>query len=251
MIEHPGGGRFRVGTSGYDYPHWEGVLYPPSLPEDRRFGRYPERFDAVEINSTFYGLPDPATADAWRERAPEGFLYALKFSRYGTHMKHLKAPADTIPNFLVVAGRLEEKLGPVLVQLPPNWRADPGRLAAFLAEAPDHVRWAVEVRDPDWLREEVYDVLRAEGAALVVHDMIEGHARELTAGWTYLRYHGTAYRGSYSHQKLTADAGWIADRLAEGRDVYAFFNNDAEGHAVRNAADLRRYVENRYREAAG
>ena len=251
MIEHPGGGRFRVGTSGYDYPHWEGVLYPAALPADRRFGRYAGRFDTVEINRTFYGLPEPATADAWRERAPEGFLYALKFSRYGTHMKHLKDPGRTIPRFLEVARRLEDRLGPLLVQLPPNWRADPGRLAAFLEAVPDDLRWAVEVRDPDWLRQTVYEVLRAEGAALVVHDMIEDHPRELTAGWTYLRYHGNGYRGSYSHQKLTADAGWIAGRLADGRDVYAYFNNDAAGHAVRNAGDLGRYVERRCRDAGG
>lgn len=245
MLRHPGGGRFRVGTSGYHYEHWRGVLYPEDAPADEWFAHYARAFDTVELNATFYRLPDAGTVDTWRESAPEGFLYAVKFSRYGTHMKHLKDPADVIRNFLEVVRRLEDRLGPVLVQLPPRWGADPGRLAAFLDAAPDDLRWAVEVRDPDWLRREVYAVLREAGAALCIHDMIEDHPRELTADWTYLRYHGDAYAGGYSHQKLTAEAERVAGRLAEGLDVYAYFNNDVGGHAVSDAADLRRYVASR------
>lgn len=235
-------GSLRVGTSGYHYDDWVGVLYPESLPRERWLERYAAEFDTVEINRTFYGLPDPDTVDTWAERVPADFLFALKFSRYGSHLKHLKDPADTIGNFLLVARRLGSRLGPILVQLPPRWEADPGRLRAFLDEAPGDLRWTVEVRDPRWLRGDVFAALREHGAALCIHDRIEEHPRELTARWTYLRYHGVDYAGSYAHQKLTADAGWIADRLAEGIDVYAYFNNDIGGCAVADASDLRRYA---------
>lgn len=245
MIEHGGGARFRVGTSGYHYDHWRGVLYPEEVPKDQWFGRYAGRFDTVEVNNTFYRLPDPSTVDGWRERAPDGFLYAVKFSRYGTHMKYLSDPEEVIPNFLEPVGRLRDRLGPILVQLPPRWGPDPGRLEGFLRMAPDDLRWTVEVRNRAWLREDVYAVLRDAGAALCVHDMIDDHPRVVTADWTYLRYHGDGYAGAYSHQKLTAEADRIADRLAEGLDVYAYFNNDLEGHAVSDADDLRRYVASR------
>lgn len=233
----------RIGTSGYQYDHWRTVFYPGEMPKSGWFDHYAERFDTVEINNTFYSLPSAAAFDRWRKRAPAGFRYALKFSRYGTHMKKLKDPQCTIGAFLERAERLKSFLGPILVQLPPRWGADPGRLDRFLEAAPRRCRWAVEFRDAGWLKEEVYQVLRAHGAALCIHDMIPSHPRWLTADWTYIRFHGRAYTGTYSHQALTAWARWITDRLAENRDVYAYFNNDDEGHAVRDAADLRRYVE--------
>lgn len=238
-------GRFRVGTSGFHYDHWRGVFYPPRLPAGEWLDHYARRFDTVEINSTFYGLPEPETVDGWRERAPDGFVYAVKFSRYGSHMKKLKNPEETIPNFLSAVDRLRDHLGPVLVQLPPRWHADPDRLDAFMARAPARVRWAVEFRDPDWLVDEVFDVLSSRGAALCVHDMLPDHPRRATADFVYLRFHGPGeerYRGSYPHQALTAEARRIVGDLERGLDVYAYFNNDPGGHAVSNAADLRRYV---------
>jgi len=235
----------RIGTSGYQYDHWRGVLYDKDLAKKDWFSRYAEVFDTVEINNTFYSLPRAGTFDAWRDRAPEGFLYVLKFSRYGSHLKRLKEPGDTIGRFLERASRLESLLGPILVQLPPNWRADPDRLEAFLDAAPRENRWAVEFRDRDWLRKEIFDILRSHGAALCIHDMIDDHPEEITADWVYLRFHGENYGGSYSRQFLSARAeqinGWLEKRL----DVYAFFNNDAQGYAVENARDLRRYVERR------
>lgn len=243
--------RLRVGTSGYQYDHWAGVFYPDSLPRKQWFDHYAAEFDTVEINNTFYGLPDADTFDAWRERAPEGFLYALKFSRYGSHMKHLKDAADTVGTFLEVARRLEARLGPILVQLPPRWHVDVERLRAFLDAAPGTVRWSVELRDPSWFRDEVYEVLSEAGAALCIHDLIEDHPRKITADWVYLRYHGDRYEGSYSHQKLAAEADRVARHLRKGRDVLAYFNNDVGGHAVHNAGDLRRYVERRRGDAAG
>ena len=235
----------RVGTSGYDYPHWEGVFYPEDLPASERFAHYAGCFDTVEINSTFYGLPEPSTFRGWRERAPEGFLYALKFSRYGSHLKHLKDPEETVGNFLDAAGELGDRLGPILVQLPPAWNANPPRLRAFLDAAPSGRRWAVELRDESWLCDEVLGILEEHAAALCVHDMIEDHPRRTTADWVYLRFHGVLAGGGYSRQYLTARAREVDDHLAAGRDVFAFFNNDPGGQAVRDALDLRRYVRTR------
>ena len=229
----------RIGTSGYHYDHWQPVFYPTGLPKQKWFDYYAEIFDTVEINNTFYKLPKSETFDLWRERSFKGFQYALKFSRYGTHMKKLKSPSQIIRTFLSRAERLKSFLGPILVQLPPHWGADPKRLKGFLREAPASHRWAIEFRDPDWLREEVYNVLHSYNAALCIHDMLKDHPKLLTTDWTYLRFHGNGYSGSYSRESLSTWARWIDDRLANGNDVYAYFNNDAEGNAVKDALSLR------------
>jgi uncharacterized protein YecE (DUF72 family) len=235
-------GGLRIGTSGYHYEHWQGVFYPKEIPKDRWFAHYARHFDTVEINNTFYHLPQEATFDSWYDQAPAGFCYALKFSRYGSHLKRLKAPQESIDTFIHRAERLKSYLGPILVQLPPRWKVNAQRLAAFLEAAPKRDRWAVEFRDPSWLCDEIYAILAEHRAALCIHDMIDNHPRRMTADWTYLRFHGDHYRGSYSHQFLTAEARCIREYLADGLDVFAYFNNDQQGYAVQNAADLRRYV---------
>lgn len=235
-------GRFRIGTSGYQYKHWRERFYPADLPQKAWFNYYAEHFDTVEINNTFYNLPRPETFDAWKEAAPRGFEYVLKFSRYGSHVKRLKDPEQSVPPFLERAERLGTHAGPVLVQLPPRWKARPDRLEAFLKQSPGQVRWAFEFRDPDWLNDEVLGMLRKHGAALCVHDMLDDHPRELTAKWAYLRYHGEHYAGSYSNQFLSAEAKRIRSLLDDGHDVYAYFNNDQDAHAVHNAQTLKRYV---------
>ena len=235
-------GRLRIGTSGYQYEHWRGVFYPEDLPKKHWFAHYAEHFDTVEINNTFYRLPATTTFETWREQAPQGFCYALKYSRYATHLKHLKDPQEPIKSFLECASRLDECRGPILVQLPPHWNVDVERLTGFLQATPSHDRWAIEVRDPRWLCDEVYAILSAHNAALCIHDMIEGHPRRLTADWVYWRCHGVHDGGSYTHQALTAQAKDIKQYLANGLDVFVYFNNDAHGYAVQNAADLRHYV---------
>lgn len=232
----------RIGTSGYQYDHWQPVFYPENLAKDDWFTYYAKQFDTVEINNTFYHLPEAATFDRWHDQAPPNFRYALKFSRYGTHMKKLKDPENILGKFLNRAERLKTFLGPILIQLPPRWKPDAGRLAAFLEKAPRRHRWAVEFRDPRWLTDEIFRVLETHQAALCIHDMIENHCRRLTTDWTYLRFHGLQYAGSYSRQSLSFWEDWINKRLSEKKDVYAYFNNDAEGHAVKNALELRQYV---------
>ncbi len=234
--------QLRIGTSGYQYDHWRGVFYPEDIRKTEWFTYYAQRFDTVEINNTFYNLPDAGTFDNWREQTPDGFRYALKFSRYGTHMKKLKDPGGTINLFIERASRLGDFLGPILVQLPPHWRVNVNRLRAFLDAAPTDYRWAVEFRDPSWLCDETYECLREHNAALCVHDMIDNHPEVITADWVYRRFHGDNYGGSYSHQFLSSVAKRIAGYIDDGLDVFAYFNNDAEGYAVSNAVDLKRFV---------
>lgn len=232
----------RVGTSGYQYKHWKSVFYPPEMPGEERFQFYSSQFDTVEINNTFYNLPGADIFEKWHRQAPDGFRYSLKFSRYGTHMKKLRDPDTYTGNFIERAERLKSYLGPILLQLPPGWKANAERLKNFLKVSPRRHKWALEFRDKTWLCDEIYEILRSQGAALCIHDMLEDHPRILTTDWTYLRFHGNNYSGSYSRQSLTAWAEWIKDKLAEGTDVYAYFNNDAHGYAVQNAFALRRYV---------
>lgn len=238
-------GKSYLGTSGYQYDHWKGVFYPEKLPKKDWFRFYSERFDTVEINNTFYHLPGPETFDKWRKDAPREFCYAVKFSRYGSHIKRLKDPEATIGKFLKNAQRLEETLGPILVQLPPHWGVDLERLATFLEAAPGRYRWTVEFRDPAWLCGEVYELLEKHRVALCVHDMIENHPFRITADWVYLRFHGDHYGDRYSPQALTAQSRRIHQCLEDRLDVYAYFNNDKDGHAAANAADLKRYLSNR------
>ncbi len=235
-------GMFRVGTSGWQYDHWKGVFYPEDLRHDEWFEHYASRFDAVEVNNTFYHLPAANTFQSWRDAGPRGFCYTLKFSRYGSHLKKLKDPKDSIGKFLERADILGDLLGPILVQLPPHWGADPQRLDEFLAAAPGRVRWAIEFRDADWLCEEIFQILRQHKAALCIHDLIADHPYEITADWVYLRFHGAGNGGDYSYQALSAAAQRVKDHLSDGLDVHAYFNNDAHGYAISNAMDLRRYV---------
>lgn len=243
-------GTVHIGTSGYQYKHWSGTFYPEDLPKTRWFAFYSGVFDTVEINNTFYNLPAAKTFDTWRERAPRGFQYVLKFSKFGTHNKKLKDPGQALGRFLDGAQRLKGCLGPILVQLPPGWHNNPERLGQFLAKAPGAYRWAVEFRDASWLNEENYAILRRHNAALVVHDLLPDHPRLLTADWVYLRFHGPdalrhAYQGQYPHQAMRAEADRLTAHRDAGRDVYVFFNNDENGYAAANAQQLRRYIRHR------
>jgi uncharacterized protein YecE (DUF72 family) len=236
----------RIGTSGFAYNHWRGVFYPPDVPQSRWLEHYVRHFDTVELNNTFYRLPGEKTFDSWRRRAPEGFCYTLKLSGYITHRKRLRDAGEPLGVFLSRADRLGELLGPILVQLPPHWHANAERLGYFLDLCPPRYRWAVEFRDPSWLCEAVYDVLRGHGAALCVHDLIADHPAEVTADWVYLRFHGAGQPdGCYPPRALRQAAGRIRRHLDAGLDVAAYFNNDIHGHAVANAAALRACVQGR------
>ena len=228
-----------IGTSGYQYKHWKGDFYPEDLPVSRWFGHYVKFFDTVEINNTFYKMAEAETFAEWKKAAPEGFCYAIKYSRFGSHLKKLKDPEAHVNYFMDRVVHLEDKLGPILVQLPPNWKPNLPRLEEFLKVIPEGLRWAVEIRDERWLSNEFYELLQKYEAALVIHDMIAHHPRVVTTNWTYFRFHGKDYSGRYFAEQLDQIAKDIEDHVAHDRDVYVYFNNDLGGHAVRNAISLK------------
>jgi uncharacterized protein YecE (DUF72 family) len=221
------------------------VFYPPRLPARKWLEYYAQFFDTVEVNSTFYRLPKPAAVANWAAQTPEGFIFAIKSSRYLTHVKRLAELEDGVQTFYE---RIEPllhtpKMGPVLWQLPPTFKRNDERLASALAALPKEQRHCFEFRHPSWFVEETCELLRAHGVALVIGDrpeVNEYRSLELTADWTFVRFHaGTRGRnGNYSESELVE---W-AQRFEEWSrrvDIYAYFNNDWEGYAPRNALRLR------------
>lgn len=236
------GQRVRIGCSGWDYPHWRGVFYPKDLPRSGWFAYYAARFDTVEINNTFYRLPRPEVVARWRDRAPAGFLYAWKASRYLTHMRKLKEPTPALEAMLGVARLLGPALGPILYQLPPRWRLDLDRLDAFLAALPPGITHVMEFRDPTWHDEAVRARLDAAGVGFCVHDAPGLDVpRWVTGRLAYLRLHGAreGLRRGYPDAVLDDWAAWVAPLAAAGRPVFVYFNNDPRGHAVADAVRLR------------
>jgi len=229
----------RIGTSGWSYRHWLGSIYPQGLPSERWLEHYATLFDTVEVNATFYRLPSRETVANWAERTPPGFLFAVKGSRYVTHVKRLRDPQGGIERLLAVIEPVEEagKLGPLLWQLPQSFPRDEERLASFLDLLPSG-RHCVELRHPSWFCPDVYALLRERGVALVIGDHPDRpfQARELTTDWTYLRFHhGDLPDSDYSDDSLRAWAEWI-DRARRQVDVYGYFNNDwAIGLSPENA----------------
>lgn len=237
-------GRARVGCSGWQYRDWRGVVYPRALPARQWFAYYAEHFDTVELNSTFYRLPAATTVERWARAAPPDFRYALKLGAFGSHRMKLRDAASWLPNHVDRATRLGAALGPTLVQLPPRWRRDVERLDEFLSVAPRTMRWAVELREPSWLHDDVLSLLERHGAALCIHDLLPRHPWALTANWTYVRFHGpnaveAKYQGRYGARRLAARADKLARWLTDGVDAYAYFNNDYDGHAFDDATTLR------------
>jgi len=230
----------RIGCSGWQYRHWRGDFYPAGLPTSRWLARYTQIFDTVELNNSFYRLPPPEAFRRWREGTPTDFLFAVKASRYLTHMKKLKDPAEPLERFFEAARELGPKLGPVLYQLPPRWPANVARLRAFVAALPARVRHVMEFRDPSWYAPEVLEVLADGGVALCLHDMTGSATPRARVGpFVYVRFHGvTRYGGRYDEKTLGGWAAWMAAERAAGVDVFAYFNNDVGGHAPRDAARL-------------
>ena len=229
----------RIGTSGWQYRDWRGSFYPGDLAQRGWLEYYAERFATVEVNNTFYRLPERETFEAWAERAPADFEFVIKASRYLTHVRRLQEPAEPVARMLDHAAGLGPKLGPVLVQLPPNLRADTARLDDTLARFPARQRVVVEPRHESWFTDEVYELLAARDTALCLTDRLGRKGPvERTATWAFLRFHeGTAHpHPCYGDRALR---GWIerlAERWPERADCYVFFNNDARACAVRNAA---------------
>jgi uncharacterized protein YecE (DUF72 family) len=234
-----GAGRVRVGTSGYLYRHWRRVLYPEGLSQREWLPWYARWFDTVEMNATFYRLPSAAAVDRWRAIVPREFTFAVKGSRYLTHLKRLLDADTGVARFYEPIARFGPKLGPVLWQLPPRMRLDLERLDRFLSRVPAG-RHAVEFREPDWYTLETCAVLDAHGAAFCEHDQIPRPPPRRTGGWRYLRFHGTTgrYDGRYGRDALRPFADDLLASARRGEDAFVYFNNDLGGHAVHDALTL-------------
>ena len=236
-----------VGTSGWSYAHWTGVLYPDGLPPRERLGHYVPHFRTVELNASYYRWPRDAAFTRWRRRLPEGFLLSVKAPGLLTHVRRLYAPERWLTRIGRAFERLGARAGPLLVQLSPEFPVDEARLDWFLAHVPAGVRVAVEMRHPSWHQERVFSLLARHGAAYCV---MSGAGLpcvlRATARVVYVRLHGPDPHHLYAGSYPDADLRWWAARLREwdaaGHEVFAYFNNDGEGHAVRNAAALRRLV---------
>jgi uncharacterized protein YecE (DUF72 family) len=238
----------RIGTSGWHYQHWREFFYPPG--EAPSLIRYAEHFDTVEINNSFYRLPSDETFQAWRERSPPGFLFAVKASRFITHMKKLTDPEGSFEKFFSAVAHLGPKLGPILFQLPPKWRCNLERLEGFLQTiAPKRLRCAFEFRNETWFGPEVEDLLRRHNAAFCIYDIAQRRSPlPATAEFVYIRLHGpeaAAYAGSYSDDVLSEWAGRIEGWRAEGRDVFCYFDNDQKAYAAGDALRLKAMIEQR------
>ena len=227
-----------IGTSGWQYAHWRERFYPRGLPTDRWFDRYAEAFGTVELNVTFYRQPRPSVFEGWAGRAPEGFLFAVKASRFLTHVKRLRDPQDSVEFLMEGASRLGSHLGPVLLQLPPDMEAEPDRLAETLAAFPSGIRVAVEPRHRSWFSDEIRNVLAREGAALCWAD----HRQPLTPDWQtepwgYLRFHGgrAGPASCYGEDALATWAERVRRTFPPDAEVFAYFNNDHAGCALRDA----------------
>ncbi|MGH9105298.1 MAG: DUF72 domain-containing protein [Acidimicrobiales bacterium] len=295
-----------VGCSGWSYRHWKGPFYGPELPASQWFSHYARRFGTVELNNTFYRLPPAATFATWAAKAPPGFVYAVKVNRFGTHRLKLRDPQRWLPTYLERVALLGSALGPNLVQLPPRWKRDLGRLGDFLEAATSApaiaatsatpaiaatsatpataatsapaiaatsatpataatwapratagrgtpaspaigrgrpLLWALEFRDPSWLHESTYELLREYRVALCCHDLVEDHPWALTTSWGYARFHGPhakseKYAGEYGTEGVAALGRPLLAWLEQGCPVYAYFNNDLGGAAVRDAQAL-------------
>ena len=235
-----------IGCSGWNYPHWREVVYPKGLPQSRWLEHYTALFDTVEVNTTFYRLPKRDSVAHWVEQTPSDFVFSVKASRYLTHVRRLRDMGTGLGRFYERIEPLVQssKLGPVLWQLPANFRRDDDRLASALDQLPPG-RHCFEFRHESWFVPEVSELLRSYGVALVIGDHPERpfQTHELTADWTFIRFHqGTRGRYSnYSERELEEWAGRIAD-WADSADVYAYFNNDWNGYAPRNAAQLKKLL---------
>lgn len=230
-----------IGTSGWSYDHWDGPFYPGGLDAKSRLDYYAARFASVEINNAFYQLPSQKTLQSWRQTVPAEFVFAVKASRYITHMKKLNNPQESLDRFISRMDTLGDKLGPILFQLPPNWGFDGERLSDFLAQLDKKHRYAFEFRDHSWLNDQTYELLAEHGAAVCIYDL-DGFTspKKLTASFVYIRLHGPEgpYQGSYDTGSLSGWAGAISAWSRKGLDCYCFFDNDEAGYAALNAARL-------------
>jgi uncharacterized protein YecE (DUF72 family) len=235
--------KIHVGTSGFSYQHWKEIFYPSGVPQRQWLEFYAQNFDCVEINSSFYRLPRESVVESWQRRTPKTFTFVMKGSRAVTHISRLKDCRESVELFYESIRPLKRKIGAVLWQLPPGLKQDRALLESFLNLLPARPNPVLEFRNPSWFTEDVYALMRTKRTVFCMHDMrSSGCPDVVTAPIIYLRFHGPTgrYRGGYPDRMLKDRATWI--QASGASEVYAFFNNDSEGHAVKNATTLRRML---------
>jgi len=234
-----------IGTSGWCYDHWKGAFYPADLRGKRMLEYYAQQFRSVEINSSFYRLPEKQTLQHWYACTPRDFRFSAKASRYITHMKKLRDPQKTVPAFLDRIRLLDDKLGPILFQLPPRWHFNAARLRDFLESLSREFRYAFEFRDQSWLNRQTFELLAQHDVSFCIYEL-EGFVSpdEITTDTVYVRMHGPgeAYQGSYSDKALAVRAKTIMDWAHRGHTVWCYFDNDQRGYAVHNAGQLQKIL---------
>jgi uncharacterized protein YecE (DUF72 family) len=235
-------GKVYIGTSGWHYSHWKGSFYPKDFPEKQFLSYYIQQFSTVEINRTFYSLPERRVFLRYAQIVPRSFIFSVKASRFITHVKRLQDPKESLHRFFKSVSGLKDRLGPILFQLPPHWKVNPDRLRTFLKALPKGHRYTFELRDPSWLTEEIYELLRQYRAALCIYEF-ESHMtpKIATADFIYVRLHGpkrTAYQGRYPLTTLKKWATFFRKETKKGHDVYCYFDNDEAGFAAINALEL-------------
>jgi len=237
---------YYIGTSGWHYEHWRYRFYPEHLTKAKWLEFYANHFTTVELNNSFYRLPSEDAFANWHSSSPTNFTFAVKVSRFITHIKRLKDVDEAVERFITRARILGEKLGPLLYQLPPNMHRNDERLDLFLARLPQEMKHVVEFRHSSWLNEEVFEILHKHNVGLCVFDMPEFSCPLVaTADFAYVRFHGSTwlYGSCYSDEELADWAKRLANLSANLKAIYIYFNNDAEAFAVRNAITIRTYLQ--------
>lgn len=238
--------QYYIGTSGWHYDHWQYRFYPEKLTKAKWLEFYATIFTTVELNSSFYRLPSEAAFSAWHDSSPANFTFAVKVSRFITHIKRLRNSKEMVETFVSRAKILGEKLGPLLYQLPPNMRRNDEILDSFLSTLPQGMKHVFEFRHQSWLEDKVFGILHKHNAGFCVFDMPSVTCPLVaTADFAYIRFHGSTglYWSCYSDEELASWAKKLADLGADLKAIYIYFNNDAEAFAVRNAMTLRGYLE--------
>ncbi|MHB9036272.1 MAG: DUF72 domain-containing protein [Armatimonadota bacterium] len=232
------------GTSGWNYNHWRGRFYPENQPQSKWLEYYSRFFDTVEINNSFYRLPETSTFEKWRSQTPEEFVFAVKASRYLTHIKRLKEPEEPLERLLSHSSGLGPKHGPILYQFPPNWNMNLERLEAFLRILPRDVRHTFEFRDESWHNDQVWSMLSDYSVAYCIMDG-PGFPQHMktTTDFSYIRMHsgGEATNGNYTPGHLASCTRYLENFLSRG-DVYIYFNNDYNAYAIENALCIKKLL---------
>lgn len=230
-----------IGTSGFSYNHWKNIFYPEEVKNQDWLIFYAKHFDTVEINSSFYHLPSKETFARWRKITPPDFIFAVKGSRFITHIKKLNEVEEPVENFLKNVSELKEKLGPILFQFPPDWKINLDRFEAFLNILPDNFKYVFEFRNKSWFNNLIYNLLKKKKAALCISSSPSFPSEKvITSDFTFIRMHGgkELYGSRYSTNELKIWAKEIKEFLVREINVFVYFNNDTHGYATKNALEL-------------